>query len=493
MMGLKYWLSILSTFFFLQPESHDHLLIAPGEFVSVGVDTLPAYWQTEYPFLNLDANEVVFPEQLASFFEKLRQLENGEIERLNIVHIGDSHVQADFWTGKMRQKFQARFGAAGRGLIFPYQLAGTNNPLDYRITSNTDWIARNNAFKPGFPMGISGMSIHTTKPDFTMEVLIKDSLGDGRFNKVTFFNEKTTSSLDFALSFGDPQPKEEKPVTVQRKIHRVRSGDTLYDLGRKYGVRVKDLQRWNGIRGSRLSIGQKLVVKGGTVKRAKPKVNHNKLGLLSNSEYPIFEGPNALEFDTLLYRLQIQGERHNNEQKEALIYGISLENTRNNGIVYHSIGVNGATHFHFNQAKHFAKDLPWLEPDLIIVSLGTNESVGSDPDLHKFAEDVDLFYQNIADNCPDVPVLVTTNSDILRKRKYPNEGTKPIKEALVQKAGESGFGLWDLHELMGGQGAIRAWQKAGLAHTDFIHFTEAGYTLQADLLFAALIKAYEQY
>ncbi len=494
MMGLKFWLMIVGSFCLLPPPHNDQEVVLSNLPTPFHQDTIPSDWKIQYPFLNLDANAIQSPEQLAPFFEKLRQLENGEIDRVNIVHIGDSHVQADFWTGDLRHKFQNRFGAGGRGLIFPYYLAGTNNPLDYRITSNTDeWMARKNAFKPGAPMGISGMSIRTTKPDFRLEILVKDSLGDDRFNKVTLFNEKSTSSFDYTLSYGTLQPKEEKPEPVQRQVHRVRKGDTLYDLGRKYGVSVRNLQRWNGLRGSRLSIGQRLVVKGGTVRRAKPKVDHSKLGLISNSEYPIFPGPNALEFDTLLYRLHIQGDRHSDTQKETLIYGISLENTRNSGIVYHSIGVNGATHFHFNQSEHFAEAVPWLNPDLIIVSLGTNESVGSDPDVFKFGEEVDLFYQNLADYSPDVPILVTTNGDILRKRKHPNEGTLPIKNALVDKAHEHGFAIWDFYELMGGKGSIKAWQKAGLAHTDFIHFTEAGYALQADLLYTALMQAYEQH
>ena len=45
------------------------------------------------------------------------------------------------------------------------------------------------------------------------------------------------------------------------KRHTVRSGETLSAIARKYGVRVSDIQRWNGLRGTTIQIGQRLIVK----------------------------------------------------------------------------------------------------------------------------------------------------------------------------------------------------------------------------------------
>ncbi|MEO1011077.1 MAG: glucosaminidase domain-containing protein [Bacteroidota bacterium] len=44
-------------------------------------------------------------------------------------------------------------------------------------------------------------------------------------------------------------------------IHTVKKGDTLYSISRKYLVSVDDLKRWNGIRGSTISIGQEIFIK----------------------------------------------------------------------------------------------------------------------------------------------------------------------------------------------------------------------------------------
>jgi membrane-bound lytic murein transglycosylase D len=45
------------------------------------------------------------------------------------------------------------------------------------------------------------------------------------------------------------------------KRHTVRSGETLSVIARKYGVKVSDIQRWNGLRGTTIQIGQRLIVK----------------------------------------------------------------------------------------------------------------------------------------------------------------------------------------------------------------------------------------
>jgi membrane-bound lytic murein transglycosylase D len=47
-----------------------------------------------------------------------------------------------------------------------------------------------------------------------------------------------------------------------RKVHRVRRGETLWALSRRYDVSVAQLKRWNDLRGSRLRPGQSLKVGG---------------------------------------------------------------------------------------------------------------------------------------------------------------------------------------------------------------------------------------
>ena len=42
-------------------------------------------------------------------------------------------------------------------------------------------------------------------------------------------------------------------------MHRVKSGETLSHIALRYGVSVRNIQRWNGI-GTKIRIGQRLVI-----------------------------------------------------------------------------------------------------------------------------------------------------------------------------------------------------------------------------------------
>jgi hypothetical protein len=48
--------------------------------------------------------------------------------------------------------------------------------------------------------------------------------------------------------------------------------------------------------------------------------------------------------------------------------------------------------------------------------------------------------------------------------------------------------FWDLFEIMGGLNSVRTWEEHGLAKRDKIHFTKAGYILEADLFSNAFVR-----
>lgn len=63
----------------------------------------------------------------------------------------------------------------------------------------------------------------------------------------------------------DRRPADDTVVALldepgETVTYTVKRGDTLYDIARKYGTTVKDLQRTNGLTHSRLSIGQQLIL-----------------------------------------------------------------------------------------------------------------------------------------------------------------------------------------------------------------------------------------
>lgn len=76
-----------------------------------------------------------------------------------VLHLGDSHVQAGFFPDAVKNRLREKFGDAGPGWVFPYNLAGTNGPNGYRWSSNVRWndermVQRNISQWPG-PGGIT--------------------------------------------------------------------------------------------------------------------------------------------------------------------------------------------------------------------------------------------------------------------------------------------------------------------------------------------------
>ena len=55
--------------------------------------------------------------------------------------------------------------------------------------------------------------------------------------------------------------KEEKKAEDQPIVYRVKRGDFLGRIANKFSVRIHEIKRWNGLRSSRLAIGQRLIIR----------------------------------------------------------------------------------------------------------------------------------------------------------------------------------------------------------------------------------------
>jgi hypothetical protein len=101
-------------------------------------------------------------------------------------------------------------------------------------------------------------------------------------------------------------------------------------------------------------------------------------------------------------------------------YGASLEKNASCGIIYHSIGANGAKYSDYNKTKQFWKQLNKLRADCYIVSLGTNEA--QDPNLtaEDFIKEVKIMVTKLRLSSPDACIILTTPPVSYYKKKNPN-------------------------------------------------------------------------
>jgi len=368
-------------------------------------------------------NVVCNAAHLDAFFEKLYQLRLSENGRINIVHIGDSHIQADYMTSVIRRNFHRDFGNAGRGLIVPLRVAGTNEPNNFKTASKVSWNSKRCVFlEQPLPIGIGGVTIETTNPEANIEIFMNDLWLDYSFNAVTLFYEKDAASFDFFIQSGEGEELARIAATAD---------DTLDNRSR-------------------------------------------------------------VMWDKKVNAINIQSVKTNAGQSRAIIYGAVLENSAS-GVLYHTVGVNGAKYKHYNEADRFAKQTGALHADLFIISLGTNESIDY-PYVDKgFSSQIDRLVTALHSNNPEAAFILVTPQDVYRKRNKPNPGIREVRDQIIGYAVEQGLAFYDLYRAMGGEHSAKAWTENALLSGDGIHLTRDGYEYQGNLFYHALMKSYNFY
>jgi lysophospholipase L1-like esterase len=172
------------------------------------------------------------------------------------------------------------------------------------------------------------------------------------------------------------------------------------------------------------------------------------------------------------------------------LHGVYVENDQA-GVVYNAAGVAGARYRDFLRNDFFIEQLPLFTPDLVIISLGTNESYDPLFTEASFRQIVDSMFTMIEERIPNTSVLIALPSENYRVKNgvaTVNQRIPIITNILREQSQKHGFAVWDLFEAMGGEGSMLEWKKAGLVNEDHIHYLKKGYNLQGELLFEAIDK-----
>ena len=366
---------------------------------------------------------------LHSFYEKLYKLQSTRTGKVSIVHIGDSHVQADFYTGDVRQHFHLDFGNAGRGLIFPYRLARSNEPFDYKTTSPVKWQSKRNLYPDDtLPMGVAGYTIQTFDTSASISVWLKGQHGiDYSMNRLTLFHDRNLYNFDFSI----------------------------YD-----------------------SLHHEIAY----------------INMLSKSNTPF---TSVVELDKAYDKFIVKPCPKDSSQRCARIFGMLVENGKP-GVLYNAIGVNGAQVRNYIESSYFIDQMSYLKPDLVILSLGTNESLnGKNFSMKTFYKQIDSLVRAIQEKNPGVCILLTTPGDAFkrsgRRGRVKNPDIIEIRNVIVKYATEHDLAWWDWFAGCGGWGSMAKWYSAGMADKFRIHYSIKGYQIQGELFYKAIMKGYAKY
>ena len=141
---------------------------------------VPSFIKRNYNKINLNG---------ADWSDLIKAFAQSQTRPVSIVHIGDSHIQADFSTAVTRELLQYDFGNAGRGMISPLKLSGTNQPTDYTFSSRDNWtpvklMSRNWPYT----MGFTGASIHPSMQRSSLRIATSENNDYNPFSSMTVFH-----------------------------------------------------------------------------------------------------------------------------------------------------------------------------------------------------------------------------------------------------------------------------------------------------------------
>ena len=378
----------------------------------------------EYNFLNDSINyfEYYNSDALSQFFEALK---NADQKKVKVLHVGDSHVQADIGANYIRNYLQHIFGFGGRGAVFPYAAAATHAGHDYYTSSTGKWTrARDIDLKPALPLGVSGITIRTsdTSATFTLKFLAERA-----------------------------QIKEH---CKRMKLFCAR-GDSCFSMSYKI-----DDGHWTEINA------------------LKDSLNRSYIDVILNN--------------APLTTLKFKFRKENAFQNFAEIYGLSLESIENKGILYNSVGINGARVEAVLKMDLFEPQMAIYDPDLVVIDLIANDLAFGDFDEKRVRSDLDKVIDRIRNYKPECSILLAGMQDAyVHKRNVVN--AQIYSRFLRRYCKEKQVAFYDYFSAAGGRYVMKKWRTAKLVTNDMCHLTVDGYRLKGKLFSNALLRAYNHY
>ena len=160
----------------------------------------------EHDFIDYQYNHIDFfkdSSNFQKFYAKLDTLLFYGKGKINIVHIGGSHIQADMWSDRVRQRLYDFIPSnnGGRGLLFPYRLAKTNNPYYYKIDYTGEWKGyRNSVLSHHSEFGVTGITAKTKDSSSTVKLSFRgNNYPEYDFNRIKILHNQKNESFCIEL------------------------------------------------------------------------------------------------------------------------------------------------------------------------------------------------------------------------------------------------------------------------------------------------------
>lgn len=397
------------------------ILLTINAFSQKVFKELPAF-----PFVNYQANKIVFPSdnnEFGVFYDKLDNLLLNGKGNINIVHIGGSHIQADIYSNQFRKNLLAFHPGVigGRGLIFPYKVASTNNPLNYKTVYSGHWTSlRNVARSIDKPLGLSGITVSTTDSTAFIYINVRnDETGPlYEFNRIKVLCNVDSTSFEPIVQIDSAE--------IIHGIYNPGSLSYSFELPVYTNQFILKFLKTKPYQDN-------FSLRGFLVENDFPGISYHSVGV-NGASVPSYLACELFENDLA----QIKPD-----------------------MVILSIGINDANTGNFDKAQFIKnyealiKKIKTVSPDCVILFTTNNDS-----------------YRRI------------------KRRYYVNRNGLEVQKAFYELAAKYHGGVWDMFAIMGGLESMELWEDAGLAKRDKVHFLGNGYRFLGDMFYNAFVDSY---
>ena len=390
---------------------------------------------------------------LTNFFTALRGLDRGSRgDPVTILHLGDSHIASDRFTGDMRDLLQARFGDAGRGMMMPGFPFGYYRARGVTFKKSSSWTAKSSLYKGNGPYGLSGVKLSSSAKNAWLRLTS---------------NRGAFEWAEVALLTGPRQGSVQ--IAVDRITKRVRT----------YSPDVGVIFERIPVKGTSL----KLTVEGdGAVTILSWAIGLQRPGV----RYVNFGIPSATANITDRWDDKIVAADIERLSPELIVLGYGTNEGFNDGLKRDAYEL---------KVTNLIVKLQRLAPRANVLVIGP-------PDGARFPRALSRGSKNATLAARACRALDETEAraygKLLRARDrrlarwHPPPKLEVVRAALKSAAVNTGSHFWDWSSVMGGQCGIHQWMKAEpkLAASDHVHITRAGSKRSAEALFTELMAGF---
>jgi len=397
---------------------------------------------------------------LDQFTAQLEELKSGSSGQLRVAYFGDSIIEGDLVSGRLRKNLQDSFGGNGVGLVGMTSIVNEfRKTVRHSFSSNWETVSFMNGGSS--PLGILG---HTYIPRNWQNV------------ESTVVPTVESSPTDTVASDSLGTPAVTVPKKVTRKVSA--SGPAWVEY---QGVNFPGgAQTFAHIR-----LFYSRALDNSTVKVSYDGATATALSLSPGEGLQVLDISPAAPVKKLRLEFSSGHPIH--------VYGVSFDAPV--GVYVDNISIRGYSGMYFDRIplellKGFQRALDY---DLIILQYGENVSNAKNTDYEFYRKGMIRSVRHLQAAMPGVPVLIISAHDrsIRKDMSYQTSPDIPILiKAQSDMARETGSAFWNLFAGMGGMNSMPDWVKASpaLAGRDYTHFTIAGANKVGEMLTRVILN-----